>query len=145
MVRHYVPLSKEEGLIAARLASEGVSQQHIALKLHTAKQSIATYLKKHGLGKRRPWSPTGKVVRVKAEGWQLILMATFEHIETGQIKGNVNCYSHFHEVKNHSQAFSEAIENGQAECAGDMNYLFDNTVWVPIYIYKEYWIRWKPK
>jgi len=147
VVRHYVPLSKEEGLIAAKLASEGVSQQHIALKLHIAKQSVATYLKRHGLGKRRPWSPTGKVVRVNADGWQLTVVATFEHFATREICGNVYCFSHFHVVKNHTLAYEEAIADGQATCNGDVTYMDDkeNELWIPIYVYKETWIRWKPR
>ena len=146
MSRIYAPLSESEELIAAKMAMEGVSQQKIARKLKIAKQSVATFLIKYNLGKRRPWSPTSRVIRKQANGWQLHLIATFEHFDTGEVKGNVACYSNFHAVKNHSLAYNECIAHGQGQCIvpwGSATQADEN--WIPIYVYKEVWIRWKPK
>ena len=146
MVRQYAPLTEAEELTAASMAASGKSQQKIARTLKIAKQSVATFLKRAGLGKRRPWSPTGRVIRKQADGWQLHLTATFEHIDTGEVKGEIECYSNFHKIKNHSQAYSECISHGQGQCVvpwGSETEADDN--WIPIYVYKEVWIRWKPK
>lgn len=143
--RKYAPLSPEEELSAATLANTGKSQQYIARTLKIAKQSVATYLKRAGLGKRRPWAPTGLTVYKKADGWQLTFSATFQQEDTGEVKGNVQCFSNFHKVKNHPQAYAEAIEHGQSLCC--YTYGSDipaNEVWVPVYVYKESWIHWEP-
>lgn len=145
--RRYAVLTPKEEVKAVSMAAAGKSQKDIARTLSIAKQSVATFLKQHGLGKRRTWIPTGKIHSMKGSGKMLQLRATitFQNKETGEVKGSVQCYSNTHTKFNRAEMEKECVEHGQKQCSGDIFYEESNEVWEPIYIYKEYKIVWEGK
>lgn len=122
----YKTLTKTQAKKASTLAKKGVSQQKIAKKLGIAKQSVATFLRGKGIGKRATgtfWEDVKAYQTLSEESWVESRLAVYKTQKWGKrraAKHGKSEYKDFKEFWADQKRQYESQEESQEKLAEEM-------------------------